>query len=185
MKRFLREKGSCSVMNEPVSLRSVQMPAEVLQFEGFFEAEYTHLCGALYLLTGDRWEAEEVAQEAMTRVLERWDRIRSMDSPSGYVYRTAVNLNRHRVRRIAMRARRVFADEPSQDHSSAVGDQQDVRRALAKISPKEREALVLVDWLQMSSDEAGEVLGIKASSVRVRVHRGRANLREHLGGNRE
>lgn len=161
------------------------MPVEPPPFEGFFEAEYTHLCEALYLLTGDRFEAEEVAQEAMTRVLERWERIRSMDSPTGYVYRTAMNLNRHRVRRIAVRTRRVFEAQPYQDHSATVGDQQDVRRALAKISTREREALVLVDWLQMSADEAGKVLGIKASSVRVRLHRGRANLREHLGGDHE
>jgi len=84
-----------------------------------------------------------------------------------------------------MRARRVFDGEPLQDHSSTVGDQQDVRRALAKISAREREALVLVDWLQMNADEAGKVLGIKASSVRVRLHRGRASLREHLGGDHE
>lgn len=118
MKRCPREKGSCSVMNEPASLRRVPAPAELPGVEGFFEAEYTHLCEALYLLTGDPFEAEEVAQEAMTRVLERWERIRSMDSPAGYVYRTAMNLNRNRLRRIAVRARRVFDDAPSQDHSS-------------------------------------------------------------------
>ena len=172
-------------MNEPIVLRSVAAPAEIPPFEEFFEAEYKHLCEALYLLTGDAFEAEEIAQEAMTRVLERWERIRSMDSPTGYVYRTAMNLNRHRVRRIAVRARRVFEARPSQDLGSTVGDQQDVRRALAMISTREREALVLVDWLQMNADEAGKVLGIKASSVRVRLHRGRANLRDHLGGDHE
>lgn len=172
-------------MIDPVSIRSVPAPAELPPFEEFFEAEYPHLCEALYLLTGDPFEAEEVAQEAMTRVLERWERIHSMDSPAGYVYRTAMNLNRNRIRRIAVRARRVFDAEPSQDHSSKVGEQQDVRRALAKISTREREALVLVDWLQMNADEASKVLGIKASSVRVRLHRGRANLREHLGDDHE
>jgi RNA polymerase sigma factor (sigma-70 family) len=172
-------------MSESVELRSVPASAELPNFEVFFEAEYTHLCGALYLLTGDPLEAEDVAQEAMTRALERWDRIRAMDSPTGYVYRTAMTLNRHRIRRIAARASRVFADEPSQDHSSTVGDQQDVRRALAKLSHREREALILVDWLQMSADEAGTVLGIKAGSVRVRLHRGRTTLRAHLGGDHE
>jgi RNA polymerase sigma factor (sigma-70 family) len=185
MKRFPREKGSWSVMNEPVSLRSVPTPVELTPFEGFFEAEYTHLCEALYLITGDPFEAEELAQEAMTRVLERWDRVGSMDSPTGYVYRTAMNLNRNRIRRIGVRARRVFADEPAHDHSSTIGDQQDVRLALVKISAREREALVLVDWLQMNADEAGKVLGIKASSVRVRLHRARAHLRELLGGDDE
>ena len=171
-------------MSEQGHLIIEPLPMEAAAFEQFFEAEYTHLSEALYLLTGDPFEAEDVAQEAMARVLERWERIRTMDSPTGYVYRTAMNLNRKRVRRLAVRARRVFADVPTPDHSTVIGDQQDVRQALAKISAREREALVLVDWLEMSADEAGSVLGIKASSVRVRLHRGRTNLREHLGGSR-
>jgi RNA polymerase sigma-70 factor (ECF subfamily) len=73
-------------------------------------------------------------------------------------------------------------ETPAADHSVTVGDQQDVRRALAAISPAEREALVLVDWIQMSTEEAGQVLGIAPGSVRVRIHRARAKLREELGG---
>ena len=157
-------------------VNAVQVP-----FEEFFEAEYARLCGALVLLTGDPFEAEEVAQEAMTRVLERWDRVSAMEAPTGYLFRTAMNLNRNRVRRIHVRARRLFFEAPSPDHSLVVGDQQDVRVALAKLSRAEREALVLVDWQQMDAAEAGVLLGVSASAVRVRLHRARAALRHHLG----
>jgi RNA polymerase sigma factor (sigma-70 family) len=171
-------------MNESTPLERIVPSVEPATFGGFFESHYRPLCQALCLLTGDPLEAEDLAQEAMTRALERWDRIATMDSPAGYVYRTALNLNRNRIRRILVRARRSFADVPGADHSVAVGDQQDIRRALATVPPGEREALVLVDWLQMNAEEAGRILKIAPGTVRVRVHRGRARLRDELGGTR-
>jgi RNA polymerase sigma factor (sigma-70 family) len=168
-------------MLEDVALPAVAIP-ESLAFETFFHGEYPQLCRALVLLVGDAFEAEELAQEAMTRVLERWDRVREMDSPTGYVYRTALNLQRKRIRRLAVRARRVFADEPTDDLAPAADDRHDVRRALASLPEGQRAALVLVEWLEMDIAEAATVLGIKAGSVRVRLHRGREALRTALGG---
>jgi hypothetical protein len=67
-------------------MREVTLPIETrttaLDFESFFRAEYRPLCQALVLLVGDPLEAEEIAQETMTRVLERWDRVGVMDSPA-------------------------------------------------------------------------------------------------------
>lgn len=80
----------------------------------------------------------------MTRVLERWDRVLAMDSPAGYAYPTALNLNRKRVRRAVVRARRVFASIPAEGHTAAVGDRHDVHRALAALPAGQREALVLI-----------------------------------------
>src|SRR5207247_4027686 len=70
-----------------------------LRFDDFFADEYPRLGRALYLLTGDREEAEDLAQELMARAYERWDRIQTMASPAGYVYRVATNLHRRRWRR--------------------------------------------------------------------------------------
>src|SRR6266705_149704 len=67
-------------------------------FEAVHAEEYRRLVKALFLLAGDQTEAEEVAQEALTRVFERWDQVRGMDSPVGYAYRVAFNLNRRRIR---------------------------------------------------------------------------------------
>jgi DNA-directed RNA polymerase specialized sigma24 family protein len=59
------------VNEHTVRLGGVTVPTDLEAFESFFNAEYPRLCQALLLLTGDRFEAENVAQEAMTRVLER------------------------------------------------------------------------------------------------------------------
>src|SRR5436309_15717753 len=78
-----------------------------IEFDDFFRGEYPRLVRSLYLLTADLPEAEELAQESMARAYERWGRVRRMDAPGGYVYRTAVNLNRKRVRHLAVRVKRI------------------------------------------------------------------------------
>ena len=68
-------------------------------FEEFFRIEYPRLAKAILLVTGDASEAEVLVQEAMARVLERWERVQGMQFPAAYVYRVAVNLHRRRLRR--------------------------------------------------------------------------------------
>ena len=87
-------------MIEPATLEHVtEEPAETAaDFREFYEAQHERLGRALYLLTRSSHEAEELAQEALVRVYERWDRVRTMDSPIGDCYRTAMNLNRNRLR---------------------------------------------------------------------------------------
>lgn len=150
-------------------------------FESFFRTEYRPLCQALVLLVGDALEAEEIAQETMTRVLERWDRVGAMESPAGYAYRTALNLQRKRIRRLAVRARRRFAPIPVADIGTAASDRHDVRQALQQLREGQRVALILVDWLDMDTDEAGRVLNLSPATLRVRLHRARSALREALG----
>jgi DNA-directed RNA polymerase specialized sigma24 family protein len=57
--------------------------------EVFSEREYRALVRFAFLLCGDAGEAEEIAEEAMARVYERWDRVGSMGSPGGYTDRVA------------------------------------------------------------------------------------------------
>jgi RNA polymerase sigma-70 factor, ECF subfamily len=166
-------------------MQEVTLPSEAprvtLDFESFFRAEYRSLCQALVLLVGDAFEAEEIAQETMTRVLERWDRVAAMDSPAGYAYRTALNLQRKRIRRLAVRAKRRFAPVPVADIGAGASDRHDVRRALQQLPDGLRAALILVDWLDMDTEEAGRILDLKPASVRVRLHRARSALRDALG----
>jgi RNA polymerase sigma factor (sigma-70 family) len=168
-------------MIEPTSLSIVPEVVEAPAFEEFFLEQHDRLFQALYLLTGDRSEADDLAQESLLRAYERWDRVRVMDSPAGYLYRTAMNLHRSRLRKLVVRARCVFADIPAEDLSGPVAASHDVRNALARIPRGQLEALILVEWLGLGAEEAGRVLGIDASSVRGRLHRGRTSLRNELG----
>ena len=75
--------------------------SEAQSFEGFFEAESAAMFRRLCLVTGNRHEAEEVMQDAFLNVFERWDRVRQMDDPTGYLYRIAFNVFKRRSRRAA------------------------------------------------------------------------------------
>jgi RNA polymerase sigma factor (sigma-70 family) len=146
-------------------------------FERFFQDEFERLGRALYLVTGDPVEAEDVAQEAMVRLFERWDRVSGAGSEVGYLYRTALNLHRSRLRRASVRLRRRPAEATKADPLSVAEDRDELGRLLADLPDGQREALVFVVWLGMTDDEAGSVLGIEPVSVRVRVSRAKAALR--------
>lgn len=152
----------------------------VLDFEQFFGAEYPRLRAAMYLITGRAEEAEELAQEAMARAFERWDRVGTMDSPGGYVYRTALNLNRQRLRHLAVRARRLLGAARTADLESDSDVRTELFMALDALPRGQREALILVEWVGLSAEEAAQILGIAASSVRSRIHRARIWLRQKL-----
>jgi RNA polymerase sigma factor (sigma-70 family) len=155
--------------------------AASLDFEDFFRAEYPGLVRAFYLLTADRGEAEEMAQETMARAYERWEQVGSMESPAGYVYRIGVNLNRQRLRHLAVRARRLLAMTDRSDLEQPPDIRAEIVDAIASLSKRQREAFMLVEWLGMNADEAGRCLSITPASVRSRVHRARAVLRHRLG----
>jgi hypothetical protein len=72
---------------------------QVKEFEALFEREKERLFQALCLVTCNRFEAEELAQDAFLSVYERWDRVAKIDEPTGYLYRTAMNAFRSWPRR--------------------------------------------------------------------------------------
>ncbi len=83
----------------------VPVPVEVSHtedFSEFFEQVYPRLARACVILTANVAEADNLAQEAMASVYERWDRVMHMASPAGYAFRTAVNVEKKRRRRQAI-----------------------------------------------------------------------------------
>ncbi|MFL5799367.1 MAG: RNA polymerase sigma factor [Actinomycetota bacterium] len=168
---------------EPVATESAH--GGQASFEEFFRASYERLARAMLLVTGQRSEAEDLTQDAFVRIYERWDRVEQMDSPEGYVFRTAMNLYRKRLRRLAVRARRRPQAGKVVDHLQAVETRADLLQALTALTDGQREVLVLVDWLGLESDGAGQVLGLSADAVRARLHRARAALRRVMGEGHE
>jgi hypothetical protein len=100
-------------------------------FELFVEAESARFHGALRLLTRDRAEAEDLMQDAFLKVWERWGHVRALDDPTGYLYRTAMNLYRKRWRRAAVVLRHTIRPRPARDHLDEVESSDMVLRALA------------------------------------------------------
>jgi RNA polymerase sigma-70 factor (ECF subfamily) len=68
------------------------------------------------------------------------------------------------------------------DPADRADERWDLLRALATLPIGQREALILTEWIGLDSAEAGTALGLQPASVRSRVSRARAALREQLGG---
>ena len=167
-----------------VPLRAVTSDAEegaaqaaAPSFEAFFEAQRARLFGALVVMTGNRAEAEEILQDAFLTVWERWERVAAMEEPVGFLYRTAMNLFRKRVRRAAVAVRKAVHLLPKGDELAEVEMRDEAVRLLERLTPRERAAIVVTAYLGYSSEEAGELLGIQATTVRVLTNRARASLR--------
>jgi RNA polymerase sigma factor (sigma-70 family) len=146
-------------------------------FEEFFAAERSRLFGALVVMTDNRAEAEEILQDAFLTVWERWGRVAEMDDPVGFLYRIAMNLFRKRLRRAAVAVRKAVHLLPVRDELAGVEMRDEAVRLLARLTPRERAAIVLTAYLGFSGEEAGELLGIRGTTIRVLTNRARASLR--------
>jgi RNA polymerase sigma factor (sigma-70 family) len=151
-----------------------------VEFEDFFLEHHEALFRALWLVTRNRHEAEEVMQDAFLRLLERWPAVQAAENPQGYLYRTAMNVYRSRLRRAAVALRKAVHQIPQDDQLIEIEARDAVVRALAPLPARQRAAVVLLDVLGLSSEEAGAALGIRPVTVRVLASRGRAALREAL-----
>jgi RNA polymerase sigma factor (sigma-70 family) len=152
-------------------------------FDDFFELEHERLLGALYVVTGDLHEAEDLMQEAFVKVLQRWDVVQSLTDPTGYLYRTAMNVFRTRYRRTRMAIRRMATiTRREHDPFDEVEIREDVRLALVTLTPRQRAAIVLTELLGYPPSEAARALGVKASTVRALTSQARTSLRTTMGG---
>ncbi len=131
-------------------------------------------------------------QEALARAWERSERGQRIATPSAWVMTVAMNLIRSRFRRILAerRAHERLRDRSSQapgpypddgGSPSAVGDVIDVRRALAALPRRQREATVLRYYLGMEVREIAAVLAISEGTAKTTLHRARRALARALG----
>jgi RNA polymerase sigma factor (sigma-70 family) len=165
-----------------VTERGVASDSQPAGFEAFFEHEHTRLLRALYLVSGNLEEAEEVMQDAFLAVWERWDKVGPMEDPTGYLFRTAMNRWRSRLRRVARATRRIVGAAEGRDEFAAADDRDALARAMSRLPDRQRAAIVLTELLGYGSAEAGQILGVKDVTVRSLASQARAALRDNLGG---
>ena len=147
------------------------------RFDTFFQEEHERLFKALYFVTGNRHDAEELMQEAFLRLWERWHEIERIDDPTAYLFRVSLNAFRSRRRRAATALRRVSPMVEVRDEFTDAEMRADVRRLLLGCTPRQRAALVLVDLLGYPSEQAARILGVRPSTVRALATQGRQTIR--------
>jgi RNA polymerase sigma factor (sigma-70 family) len=155
---------------------SVPARPQPIGFERFFRDNDDAFVRALCLLTRNRGQAEELAQDAFLTVWERWPHVREMQHPEGYLYRVGMNLFRKRCRRDRLDAMPI--DVPHRcDEIARVDDEDEAARALSRLTPQQRSALVFSGLLGYPTDQVAALMGCRPSTVRVHLSRGRAASR--------
>ena len=154
---------------------------------GVLVARHRDRAWAVALRTlGDPNDAADAVQEAFVKAYRTAGSFRGDALFTTWLHRIVVNACLDLMRR-----NRVRPTSPLDDQAATVADPadpigrtelgHDVVRALARITPDQRAAIVLVDVEGYSVEEAASVLGVAAGTVKSRCHRGRAQLAELLG----
>jgi RNA polymerase sigma-70 factor (sigma-E family) len=146
-----------------------------------YAAHYRTLVGLASLLLRDQATAEEVVQDAFVAMHGRWRRLRDTDRALGYVRRSVLNGSRSvlRHRAVAIRA----AAPPPPDAPSAEQDAMTLLEhsamvaALDRLPLRQREALVLRFYADMSPAQIAAAMGIGTSAVKGHTARGLSSLR--------
>lgn len=146
--------------------------------EEFCDAVRGRLVGALALTTGSRAIAEELAQEALVRAWQRWDRVSRLDSPEAWTVRVGLNLagSWHRRRQAEWRANRrtgINDDARVSDSADAVA----VRQAVAALPERQRAVIVARYFLGYDVATTAELLGCAEGTVKAATHQAIGNLR--------
>jgi len=152
------------------------------------EAAFEALMGPLvepalrlaHSMLGDRWEAEDATQEAITRAWRRLDQLRP-DMPLRPWFLAIVINQCRNMRRTRWFSTARIADifEGPRPHHTDV-ERVDVARALARLPNHDRQALFLHFYLDLPIDEVALALGISASAAKGRIYRACHRLRPDL-----
>ena len=152
-----------------------------MELTDFCEAEYPRLVGLLGLWCGDRGVAEELAQETLARVWQRWGRIKTLNNPAAWAHRVALNLARSYWRRRAaeQRARARLGPGSDEDAPDRAGDVT-LRAAVSSLPKRKKSALILHYYLDLPFKDVADVMGIPESTAKSLARRAVQDLRRVL-----
>ena len=149
------------------------------ELEEFLAKRADHLLRTAVLLAGGREAGEDLLQTAVERLLQRWSRFDG--DPEGYLRRTLCNLaidGKRRAGRWRQKERLLRVDVRQVDPASDVDLRDALVRLLLRLPARQRAALVLRYWEQLTDAEAAAVLGCAEGTVRSAVSRGLTRMRE-------
>ena len=146
-------------------------------FDAFYEAGSRRLVGQVFAMTGDLGEAEDAVQEAYIRAWQHWPKIEKYENPEAWVrsvaFRLCVNAwwkakNRRTAQRRAA-ALHEYAPELGPDLLALI-------RALRELPDKQRLALVLHYFADLTVEQIATETGVSVGTVKSRLSRGRAAM---------
>jgi RNA polymerase sigma-70 factor (sigma-E family) len=156
-------------------------PPHVAQLEQFLAERGGPLLRTAILMTGSKEAGEDLLQAALERLYRHW---RAIDrDPEGYLRRTLYRLamdgwRRQRRWRVKLGLLHAASASGSTDGTNHVDDRDQLVRLVVQLPPRQRAAIVLRYWEELSEAEAAEVMGCSVGTVKSAASRGLQRLRE-------
>lgn len=149
-----------------------------------YQAHALTLVKLAVLMTGDQPTAEDVVQDAFLGLYRRWQALHDTDKALGYLRSSVLNGCRS-VHRVRFRRAGVTLDPPgaadSAEAEAMLGEaHREVISGLRRLPPRQREAVVLRYYLDMTEDQAAQAMGVSRGTVKSATSRGLAALARML-----
>ncbi|MER7705247.1 SigE family RNA polymerase sigma factor [Kitasatospora sp. NPDC097605] len=148
------------------------------EFNAFVTGAWPRLIRTAFLLTGDRYLAEDVVQTALERTYVAWGRVTRADEPYAYVRRIVVNEHARRFRRrVPEQLVTAVPERTGPDGFERLDDRAALLEALGTLPPGQRQAVVLRYWEDLSESQAAAAMGCSVGTVKSQASKGVAKLR--------
>ncbi|MFE0462739.1 SigE family RNA polymerase sigma factor [Kitasatospora sp. NPDC058965] len=148
------------------------------EFQEFVATAWPRLLRTAFLLAGERHTGEDLVQQALERAYAAWGRVRRADDPAAYVRRILFNEHARRFRRrVPEQLVAAVPDRPAGDGYGRLDTRGALLRALGTLPPRQRQAVVLRYWEDLSETQAAAVMGCSVGTVKSQTAKGVAKLR--------
>ena len=141
---------------------------------------FTCVWGYCYRLTGNREDAEDLSQEAMTQAYLKLDRLRCPELIKGWIFSIVRTRYIDGLRRGRLNILSEYPDQlRAAEHNPEV---RVIRDAVMSLPGLQREAIELFHFSELNLAETAQALGVSVNTVKQRLHRGRETLKRRLAG---
>jgi RNA polymerase sigma factor (sigma-70 family) len=154
------------------------------RFEDVYLREFTSVFALAYAMSGSRWAAEDIAQDAFVAAHRQWGRVGGYDDPGAWVRRVAANLAVSVVRRRLAEARalvRLAARQQEQPYAALPEGDGDFWRAVRRLPRRQAQVVALVALGGFSTAEVAGTLGCSQRMAQTHLQKARATLAQRLG----
>lgn len=153
----------------------------VSTFESVFVTEYSAMVALAAAVSGNRVHAEDIAQEAMTRLDRDWAKVQNYEKPGAWLRRVTINLALSHKRRLKSEAKALLRlGAPVAELAPSAGEDEHIWKLVGKLSKKQRAVVALHFLEDKSLEEIAGILEISSPTARVHLHRAKQSLHESL-----
>ncbi|MCD0451934.1 SigE family RNA polymerase sigma factor [Actinocorallia sp. API 0066] len=151
-------------------------------FSALYRDHALGLTRLAYLMLADREAAQDVVQEAFLGLYRRWPSLRDKDKALTYARSAVLNRCRSLLRARRLPLRRTHEPPAWSAESEALlsEDRRQVLTALHRLPPRQREALVLRYFLDLTEEETAQAMGVTRGTAKSTVSRALTALSRHL-----